>query len=129
MKPTSTLTPPDFGRKCYREAGEPPDERPMLRIRPFWRSEEEASAYLTAARNTLRIVDVEADTIENAVHYIGRIAKAAEGTYLAPPAKSFPRGAWLNREYTGPRPTVTEGNLTFEDRTDAIYERSPGEEG
>lgn len=129
MKPTSNLTPPDSGRKCYRESGEPPDERPTLRLRPFWRSEEEASAYLTAARNTLRVVDAEAGTIENAVRYIGRIAKAAEGTYLAPPAKAFPRGPWLNREYTGPREPIREGNLTFEDRTDAIYERQPGEDG
>lgn len=128
MRPTSKLTPPDSGRKCYREPGEPRDERPTLLIRPFWRSEEEAAAYLSAVRNHEREVDLEADTIESSMAYIARIAGIVAQGPLGPPARRFPPAHRMNREYLGPRPTITEGNLTFEDRTDAIYDRQPGED-
>lgn len=123
------LGPPDTGQKCYREPGEPVDDRPLIRRRPFWSSPEEEAAYLTAVRNNPREVDPEADTIESVMHWLGRVAAAAEGKFPAPPAKRFPPRHRMPKEYTGPRPPITEGNLTFEDRTDAIYERQPGEEG
>jgi hypothetical protein len=128
MRP-STFAQPDTGRMYWREPGEPVDERPLIRRRPFWGSVEEEAAYLIAVRNNPRIVDIEADTIESAMSYMGRISEIAEGSYVRSPVKRWPAASRPHREYTGPREPVTEGNLTFEDRTDAIYDRQPGEEG
>lgn len=125
MRP-STLVP-DLGQKCYREPGEPRDGRPLLKIPQFWDSAEEAEAYLTAVREHPRIVDLEAGTVESSLTYIARIASIVAERRLANPAKRIPPKPRLNREYDGPRLT-TEGNLSFEDRTDAIYERQPGED-
>ncbi len=131
MRPVSTLTAPDFGRLCYREQGEPRDGRYALWLRPFWASDEERQAYESAARDNPRVVDVQADEIESSTAYIRRIAQIAGEAILAAPLKPFPPARRMQHTYTGPRPpVVTEGNLSFEDRTDRIYsEREPGEEG
>ena len=128
MKP-SPFAAPDSGRLFWREPGEPRDERPTLLIRPFWRDEQEAAAYLIAVRNNPRTVDLERDEIESVMAYLGRIASIVAKTYVPRPGPAWPRASRPHREYTGPREPITEGNLTFEDRTDAIYERQPGEEG
>jgi len=125
MRP-STLTPPDSGKKCYREPGErrePDDDRPTLLIPRFWDSPEQESAYLSAVRNNPRKPG------EGPLGYVARLAAIVQQGPLGKPAKPFPPASRLNREYSGPRPTVTEGGLSFEDRTDAIYERQPGEDG
>src|SRR5678816_4637969 len=123
MRPaSSTLTPPDFGRTCYRDPGEPRDGRYALLLRPFWRSDSEREAYESAVRDHPREVDVAADEIESDTAYIQRIAQIAQRGILAAPAKSFPPAHRMNQQYMGPRPpVVTEGNLSFEDRCDRIY--------
>lgn len=127
MRPTP-LAPPDSGQLCYRQPGEPRDERPTLMIRRVWDSVEEEAAYLSAAHNNPRVVDVEADEIESPMAYIKRLAEIVQRGPLPKVAKPFPRKPWTNREYSGPRPVV-EGGLSFEDRLDVIYEREPGQEG
>lgn len=113
---------------CFRWPGEPRDERPMIDVRDVWASFEEEAAYMRAVRENPRVVDLEAGTIENSKAYIVRLAEiVAQGPLVV--AKRFPPKHRIPKEYTGPRPQVTEGNLTFEDRTDAIYERQPGEDG
>lgn len=130
MRPVSTLTPPDLGRLCYREPGEPRDGRYALLIRPFWASDEEREAYESAVHSHPREVDVERDQIESDTAYIQRIASIAQQGILAPAAKSFPRAPRMNQTYTGPRPPVKQDGLTFEDRLESIYsEREPGQEG
>lgn len=130
MRPaSSTLTPPDFGRKCFREPGEPRDGRFALLIRPFWASDSERDAYESAVHDHPREVDVAADEIESDTAYIQRIARIAASSILAAPAKSFPPAHRMNQQYTGPREPVKQDGLTFEDRLDEIYERQPGEEG
>lgn len=130
MRPASSLTPPDLGRMCYRLPGEPPDGRYALLIRPFWASDEEQEAYERAARDNPRWVDVGADQIESDIAYIGRIASIAKAAILASPVRSMPSVRPLRQTYTGPRPIVKQGGLSFEDRLDEIYrEREPGEEG
>lgn len=128
MRPTP-YAQPDTGRMYWREPGEPVDERPMILRRPFWTSVEQEAAYLSAVRNNPRVVDLERDEIESAMAYLGRISTIAEGTYVRRPGRTWPKASRPHREYTGPREPITEGNLTFEDRTDAIYERVPGEDG
>lgn len=129
MRPaSSTLTPPDLGRMCFRWPGEPPDGRYALLLRPFWVSDDEEAAYMTAVSNHPREVDVEADQIESSTAYIQRIAQTAQRGILAAPAKSFPSPHRMNRTYAGPRPPVKQDGLSFEDRTDLIYERVPGED-
>lgn len=130
MRPTSVAVPPDTGKKCYREPGEPRDERPTPKIPEFWTGgPEEAAAYLSAVRENPRIADPEANTIESPLAYIQRLAEIVQGGPLGKAAKRFPPKPRLNREYTGPREPVQEHGLSFEDRTDEIYERQPGEEG
>jgi hypothetical protein len=119
----------DTGRMCFRLPGEPRDERPSLRIEEFWDSAEEGSAYLSAVRNNPRIADLEAETVESPLAYIQRIAEIVAKQNLPKPAKRIPPRHRPNREYTGPREPIQENGLSFEDRTDAIYERQPGEEG
>jgi hypothetical protein len=123
------ITPPDSGRKFYREPDERPDGRPVIRREQFWASAEEEGAYTAAVRNNPREVDLEAGTIESPLAYIQRLAQLAAKHPLVKPGRRFPKRPKLAHEYTGPREPVTENGLTFEDRTDAIYERSPGEEG
>ena len=120
---SNPFAPPDTGRKFYREPGEPKDERPTLLIRRFWESPEEEAAYLSAVRDNARKPG------EGAFAYIVRLAGIVQQGPLARPAKAFPPPPRLNREYSGPRPTVTEGGLSFEDRTDAIYDTEGGREG
>ena len=127
MRPSTTAQ--DSGRMCFRWPGEPRDERPVLRIEEFWGSAEEEGAYTAAARDNPRICDPEAGTIESPLALIQRLAEIAAKHPLVKPGRRFPRKPRLAHEYTGPRPPITEGNLTFEDRTDAIYERQPGEDG
>lgn len=117
----SPWTPPEQRRKYWREPGEPVDGRPLIWRRPFWASPEEESAYLSAVRNNPRRED------EGAFAYIVRIAETVQRGPLPPAVKAMPEPERLKRDYTGPRPTVTEGGLSFEDRLDAIYsEREPG---
>jgi len=92
-------------------------------IRRFWESPEEEAAYLSAVRDNARKPG------EGAFAYIVRLAGIVQQGPLARPAKAFPPPPRLNREYSGPRPTVTEGGLSFEDRTDAIYDTEGGREG
>lgn len=99
----------DTGRLGIRMPGEPPDERPLVRMRPFWKTPEEQAAYLTAVRQHPRECDPEADTIESSMAYIGRIAGIVAKGPVVTPVKAMPAvPAWAS---------------------DELYEREPGEEG
>lgn len=130
MRPTSVVTPPDTGRMCFRYPGEPVDERPLIKIRDIWdECPEQQPIYEAAVRDNPRIVDIEARTIESPLAYIQRIAEIVASKPLPPPSKRIPPRHRMNREYTGPRESVKQDGLSFEDRTDLIYTREPGEEG
>ena len=114
----------DTGRKCYREPGElrqgPEDNRPRIDYREFWRSPQEASAYLSAVRDHPRVVDVERDEIESPLAYIQRIAAIVEARLapvrtVPPPNKALP---------------VQTPEPPYEERLEALFTpRQPGEEG
>jgi hypothetical protein len=125
MRP-GTIAPPDSGEKCYREPGEPKDERPSLRIREFWQSAEEASAYLTAVRNHPREVDVERDQIESSMAYIRRIAGIVARGPLGAAVQRMP-----SRRQEHAHPPKQTPEAPYEQRLATIFapERSPGEEG
>lgn len=125
MRPSTPTQ--DTGRMCFRLPGEPRDERPLLKIEDFWNSAEEEGAYTAAARENPRIYDQ--GTVEGPLAYIQRLAEIAAKHPLVKPGRRFPRRPKLAHEYIGAREPIQEHGLTFEDRTDAIYERSPGEEG
>lgn len=127
VRPSTTA--PDLGRKCYREDHEPSDGRPALKREQFWADGAEQEVYEAVAHENPRLVDLEVGTIESPLAYIQRLAEIAAKNPLVKPGRRFPPRRRLAQEYTGPREPITEGNLTFEDRTDATYERSPGEEG
>jgi len=114
---------------CFRLPGEPRDERPLLKIEEFWNSPQEEGAYTAAARENPPIVDVEAGTIESPLACIQRIAEIAARHPLVKPGRRFPRRPKLAHEYTGPREPIKENGLSFEDRTDAIYDSEGGREG
>lgn len=128
MRPAGLDGPKDTGRMGFRRPDEPKDERPVLWIRPFWKSPEEKAAYLEAVRNHPREYDTAKRTMESPYAYIPRLAALAEKALLAPAAKAFPSERPLSQEYRGPRPETSEKGLSFEDRTDLIYERQPGED-
>lgn len=128
MRPSTPTR--DSGRMCFRLPGEPRDERPLLKIEEFWTGPpEEEGAYTAAVRENPRVVDLEAGTIESPLAYIQRLAEIAAKHPLVKPGRRFPRRPKLAHEYTGPREPIREGNLTFEDRTDAIYDTEGGREG
>jgi hypothetical protein len=102
----------------------------MIAVRDIFQdSPEEEGAYTRAVRENPRIVDLEAEAVESPLAYIQRIAEIVAQHPLPKPSKRIPPRPRLNREYAGPREPIQENGLTFEDRTDAIYERQPGEEG
>jgi hypothetical protein len=122
MRPTpSNAVPPSEPRLCYRQPGEPWDERPALFIRPFWRDEQEALAYLQAVKDNPREVDVEGDSIESSMHYIVRLAGIVQRGPLGPAVRRFP-----TRREEKARPVKQEP--PYEERLAAIF-REPGEEG
>lgn len=93
--------PADTGQKGYRLPGEPKDARPLIWMRPFWKTPEEKAAYTDAVRENPRECDPVAGTIESPMAYIQRLAAIVAGKPLPEPVR--------------PMPTTTQG-LTFEDR-------------
>ena len=67
----------DTGRIGFREAGEPPDERPVLVREQFWADQSEQMTYEHAVQANPQRPD------EGNLSYLARIAASVEGKYLA----------------------------------------------
>lgn len=79
----SRAVPDDVGAKCYREAGEPFDKRPVIWRRPFWSGIEEEADYLIALRANPKGQD------ERSFSYVQRIAGIVNGP-LENPERAMP---------------------------------------
>ena len=67
------LRPWDFGKKGYREPGDPTDERPVIRRDPFWENPMEQSVYERAVKE--RPIKMG----ESLLDYLQAIVKQATG--------------------------------------------------
>ena len=79
------LRPWDFGKKGYRQPGEPADERPIMRGSPFWEDAAEQEAYERAVRE-------RPIRFEGVLDYLQGIVKQATGKDIIPEAgQSMPQ--------------------------------------
>jgi hypothetical protein len=107
---TKSGEPENTGRMGFREPDEPPDSRPVIWRRPFWRDDAEEEAYLHAVSTNPRRPK------EGAMAYIERLAAIASGR-LGKAAQSMPKAKRMS-------------DAEWNDRqNEAAAVREPGEEG
>lgn len=85
--PAAKPQKPDTGAMGFRTYDDPPDERPLLRYRQFWRDDAERTAYLKAVRAAPCKDYGSLDLFD----YLHELAKLATGLDQSEVVKEFPR--------------------------------------
>lgn len=90
-------------RNAFREADEPPDERPVISRRPFWTDDSEREAYEHVVQSNPRRLNDGPGT------YIARLASIAQGRVVPkwPGVQTVPRG----REVKGEVQRMTQAQI------------------